>query len=382
VTEQELHILLVDDDEDDAVIIEDLLKDIQRIKLIFHWVPTYEEGVQILDQSDWSAVLVDYDLGRKNGLDFIREANDKQIRAPLIMVTGRGRYEIDVEAMQVGAADYISKEELNSPFLERTIRYAIDRRRVEEDLERRIWERTQELQLLLDQTPAILWSTNQDLQITSVRGKGLTSLKCTPEDVLGKPLPVAFPNITPDEVKRMMDAHQRALLGEFTKYEIEICDICLSAYVQPFVDQEHKLLGCIGTAFDVSEQKKAEEAQKTSLALFEGLFEASPDAILLVLSDGMIQRANHQVEAVFGYARDELVGQPIERLIPARFRDIHVQHRSEYNQNLHSRPMGIGLSLFGLNKDRHEFPVDVTLSPLSVNQQNYIICVVRDMSGR
>ncbi len=266
MADQELHILLVDDDEDDALIIRDMLKEIERIKLKFHWVSTYEEGVEILNQDQWSAILVDYDLGLKNGLDFIREAHAMETHAPMIMVTGRGRYEIDVEAMQAGAADYVSKNELNSSFIERTIRYAIERRRVEEELERRVWERT--------------------------------------------------------------------------------------------------------------------NAQKISLALFEGLFEASPDAILLILSDGKLQRANHQVETIFGYSKDELVGQSIERLIPSRFHQAHLKHRGNYNQNPRTRPMGVGLSLFGLHKDGHEFPVDVTLSPLNVNQQTYVICVVRVLSKR
>lgn len=271
--EQELHILLVDDDEDDAFIIKDLLDDIQRIKLTFHWAPTYEQGEEILKKEQWSAILVDYDLGRKNGLDFIREANKNEVRAPMIMVTGRGRYEVDIEAMQAGAADYLSKDQLNSSFLERTIRHALERRRNEEELERRVEERTREL-------------------------------------------------------------------------------------------------------------RKVDEERRASLALFEGLFEASPDAILLVREDGSIYRANRQVEESFGFEREELEGQPVEKLIPARFHHVHSRHREEYNESPRTRPMGVGLRLFGQHKDGHEFPVDVTLSPLSVNGNIYVICVVRDLSKR
>jgi PAS domain S-box-containing protein len=381
-TEQELHILLVDDDEDDALIIHGLLEDIQRITLVFNWAPTYEQGSEMIRHNQWSAVLVDYDLGVKNGLELIREAVAREVRVPMIMVTGRGRYEIDVEAMRAGATDYVSKDQLNSSFLERTIRYALERRRVEEELEQRVQERTREIQLLLDQTPAMLWSTNPDLKITSIRGKSLSSLNLTAHELLGKTLQTAFPGLSQETEEKIITAHERALLGLSMKYEIEYGRVSLSAYVEPFYDQEMGIVGCIGTAFDITERKQAEIARQTSLALFEGLFEAGPDAILLVLEDGTIQRANRQAASVFGYTRQELEGKRVEQLIPNRFRGEHVRHRSDYNHNPRRRPMGIGLNLFGQHKDSHEFPVDVTLSSLSVNQQTYVICVVRDLSER
>jgi PAS domain S-box-containing protein len=374
--------LLVDDDEDDALIIHSLLEDIQRITLVFDWAPTYEQGSEMIQHNQWSAVLVDYDLGVKNGLELIREAAAREVRVPMIMVTGRGRYEIDVEAMRAGATDYLSKDQLNSSFLERTIRYALERRRVEEELERRVQERTREIQLLLDQTPAMLWSTNADLQITSIRGKSLSFLNLTAHDLLGKTLQTAFLGLSQEAEARIITAHERALLGLSMKYEIEYGHVSLSVYVEPFYDQENGIVGCIGTAFDITEHKQAEIARQTSLALFEGLFEGGPDAILLVLEDGSIQRANRQAETVFGYMREELEGKRIEQLIPDRFRRQHGQYRLGYNHNPRTRPMGIGLSLFGQHKDSHEFPVDVTLSPLSVNQQTYVICVVRDLSER
>jgi PAS domain S-box-containing protein len=379
---QDLHVLLIDDDEDDAIIIKTLLGDIQRVNLNFHWAATYEQGIAWLNQGHWTAILVDYDLGLKKGLEFIREAKAKEAQAPMIMVTGRGRYEIDLEAMQAGAADYISKDELNSSLLERTIRYANERRRVEEDLEYQVWERTRELQLLLDQTPAILWLVSPDLRITSVRGKGLGSIGLAADDLIGKTLLEAFTALNPADEKKMMAAHQQALQGQAAEYEIELGGVYLNTRVEPFRDQGDKIVGCIGTAFDISERKSAEEAQKTSLALFEGLFEASPDAVLLVSTDGMIQMNNRQAEVIFGYTRQEFSRLPVEQLIPERFRGNHPNHRAHYQANPRTRPMGVGLALFGMHKDHHEFPVDVSLSPLLVNRQTYMICVVRDLSER
>ncbi len=116
--------------------------------------------------------------------------------------------------------------------------------------------------------------------------------------------------------------------------------------------------------------------------LFEQLFENAPDAILVTNSDGRITRANGQVERIFGYSRDELVGQLIETLVPERFRQIHPAHRNSYNAQPQQRPMGMGLELFGKRKDGSEFPVDIMLSPLSLDGTPFTLAVVRDVTRR
>src|SRR5215472_7811902 len=98
--------------------------------------------------------------------------------------------------------------------------------------------------------------------------------------------------------------------------------------------------------------------------LFERLFEVSPDAIVVTDAQGAIVRVNARVERVFGYGRAELLGQPVEVLMPERFREAHGIHRRGYAACPQLRPMGAGLELFGRRKDGSEFPVDIMLSPL------------------
>src|ERR1700690_159436 len=85
--------------------------------------------------------------------------------------------------------------------------------------------------------------------------------------------------------------------------------------------------------------------------LFEKLFEASPDAIVVTSEEGRIISINTQGERLFGYARQELIGQAVEILVPERFRKAHPGHRGEYNAQASVRPMGVGLQLFGRRKD-------------------------------
>ena len=114
----------------------------------------------------------------------------------------------------------------------------------------------------------------------------------------------------------------------------------------------------------------------------DGLLEAIPDALVLVDHSGRIVRVNAQTEQLFGYRRDELVGQPVEVLIPERLRDRHVGQRAGYMVSPHVRPMGQGMNLVGRRKDGHEVPVEISLSPLPTGGGPLIVASVRDVSAR
>jgi PAS domain S-box-containing protein len=112
------------------------------------------------------------------------------------------------------------------------------------------------------------------------------------------------------------------------------------------------------------------------------LLEAMPDAIVVVDTAGNIVAVNAQTEHLFGTNRDQLVGQPVEVLIPERFRAAHVGHRADYADDPHTRPMGVGLTLWGRRQDGSEFPIEVSLSPLHTPQGLLITSVVRDVTER
>ncbi|MBZ5642463.1 MAG: sigma 54-interacting transcriptional regulator [Acidobacteriia bacterium] len=117
-------------------------------------------------------------------------------------------------------------------------------------------------------------------------------------------------------------------------------------------------------------------------ALFEKLFESSPDAIVVTDANGRITSVNGQVDKTFGYNREELIGQPIEILVPERFRQGHPEHRQAYKAHASIRPMGAGLELFGRRKDSSEFPVDIMLSPVETAGGPVVLSVIRDISDR
>jgi PAS domain S-box-containing protein len=115
---------------------------------------------------------------------------------------------------------------------------------------------------------------------------------------------------------------------------------------------------------------------------FRALLESAPDAMVIVNQAGEIVLVNAQTERMFGYARHELLGQPVEILIPAQYRRAHVRHRQGYAAAAHPRPMGAGLDLHAVRKDGTEFPVEISLSPLETEEGTLVASAIRDITDR
>ena len=114
----------------------------------------------------------------------------------------------------------------------------------------------------------------------------------------------------------------------------------------------------------------------------EALFQHATEGILVVNQQGEIVRINPSAEKLFGYISNELVGKKIEVLIPQRFAHNHTSHRDKYANNPHSRPMGLGMELWGLKKDGSEFPLEISLSPFESPEGRYIMAFIMDITIR
>lgn len=129
-----IRVLLIDDDEDDYILTRDWLNEFQVAGCELSWIDNYQAAQNVIIQNQHDIYLVDYRLGIHSGLELLRQAVAKGCSSPIILLTGQGDREIDIEAMKAGAADYLEKSQLTAPLLERSIRYALERKQTEQKI--------------------------------------------------------------------------------------------------------------------------------------------------------------------------------------------------------------------------------------------------------
>ncbi len=136
-----------------------------------------------------------------------------------------------------------------------------------------------------------------------------------------------------------------------------------------------EIIGFTKITRDITEKRKAEEK-------FHSLLDSAPDATVIVNVQGLIQMTNTQTEKLFGYTRDQLLGKPVEILIPTELRNKHVHHRADFAKSSKVRAMGVGIELNAVKKDGSMFPVEISLSPIQTEEGMLISASVRDISHR
>jgi PAS domain S-box-containing protein len=138
MSSETIKVLLIDDDEDDYILTRELFSLVKGGRYVLDWASSYEEGLKVAARREHHVCLVDYRLGERSGVQLIREARESRLTTPMILLTGQGDYDVDVEAMEAGATDFLVKDETSPARLERTIRYAvqlnIERCHAEEEL--------------------------------------------------------------------------------------------------------------------------------------------------------------------------------------------------------------------------------------------------------
>ncbi|HXX19534.1 MAG TPA: PAS domain S-box protein [Candidatus Acidoferrum sp.] len=163
--------------------------------------------------------------------------------------------------------------------------------------------------------------------------------------------------------------------GELTHKRRDGSEVIVSSRWVLRRDTTGKPIEILESNRDITQRKRQEDK-------FRSLLESAPDAVVIVDGAGQIRLVNTQTERLFGYSRDEIVGQAVETLIPKRFRELHSGHRQAYSQSPRARAMGAGLELYGRRKDGTEFPVEVSLSPLETAEGTLISSAIRDVSER
>ena len=200
----------------------------------------------------------------------------------------------------------------------------------------------------------------------------------TAEQMIGQHVAVLFPPGEGEREGQMLAAVARGERVDEHKTH-RVCKdgsiISVSLTLSPITDATGKITGISTVARDVTDRQRA-------AARFTGLLEAAPDAMVCADSDGQIALVNAQAERLFGYDRDEMVGQPVEMLVPDAVRPVHPGHRAGYVADPQPRPMGAGMELAGRRRDGSTFPAEISLSAIDTDQGILVTAAVRDVTDR
>ena len=198
------------------------------------------------------------------------------------------------------------------------------------------------------------------------------------EEVIGKPASMLFPPGQQDaeaQLMRRIAGGERIEQHRVERRRRDGAIITVALNLSPVTDADGQVSGVASISRDISERQRAE-------AMFEGLLEAAPDAMIGVTRDGVITLINAQAERMFGYARDELVGRSVDVLVPERLRAGHVHHRDGYFAHPRNRPMGAGAALAAVRKDGTEFPAEISLSWVETDRGMIVTTAIRDVTDR
>lgn len=237
---------------------------------------------------------------------------------------------------------------------------------------------------LVEETPDALIATSPAGEILHWNRGAEETFGYSREEALGQS--VYDLTVPPDLVAEEVAVHREALQTDVATYESyrrrkDGSLVYINISTRAVRDTDGKLEYFITNKKDVT-HLKARRDSKLLEARYRDLLESTPDAIIMVNTTGRIVLANGQAEEVFGWDRGELLGKPVEILLPQRYGATHVQHRSDYLVHPRTRSMGAGLQLFGLRKNGSEFPVEISLSPLKTEEGVLVMSAIRDITVR
>jgi PAS domain S-box-containing protein len=269
-------ILLIEDDEDDYLLIGCLLAKIKGTRFELEWVADSKNAARALQHGNFDVCLLDYRLGPHNGLDLLREAIAMHCQAPIIMITGQQDREVDLEAMKSGAADYLVKGQIDAPILERSIRYATERKKVEQALRQSEMKLRSVTQFARD---AIISADNAGHIISWNTGAELI-FGYKEEEVLGQSLRMLTPARSRDTDRPTLQSALGGGRSDLIGKTIELCgrrrdggEFPLELSFSTWASEEGTFYS--GIIRDITNRKQAEEAFQRKTVLLQLLQEVT-----------------------------------------------------------------------------------------------------------
>ena len=298
-----IEILLFEDNPGDTGLIEAMLEEFIDFSYKLKNVETLDEGLNLLEGRSFDVILLDLGLPDSEGINTFINVHKKCHDAPIIILTGLTDEKTGINAVKKGAQDYLVKGQVESRLLERSIKYSIERKKAEEEI----------------QIFANIVESSDDAIITKSLGGIIAGWNSgaeqiygySAEEVLGKPISLLESDDLKGETKRLIERiknGERIRHYETLRLKKDNNLINVSITLSPVFDTSGELVAISTIARDITERKRAEEDLKLANIYNRSLIEASLDPLVTIGPDGKITDVNHSTEAVTGYSRDELIG--------------------------------------------------------------------------
>ncbi|MFZ0390483.1 MAG: response regulator, partial [Calditrichia bacterium] len=291
-----LKILLIDDDEDDYVIVRDMFQDFSHRRFKLEWVNTFEDGLKKLKEDKHDVFLLDYRLDGfdgRNGIELLQEARRNKQEKPIIFLTGQETLELDYQAMKVGASDFLVKDQITPPLLERSIRYAVERKGAEVSLKRQ----KELLQTIIDNIPLMLILIDAEGHIKWVNNE-VKKLDLE-QDI--KAFSDFISACYPDKlVRQRVTDHLNSGEMQWSDYPLFTKDgtILTSWCYARLSDQSVLAIG-----LDITKRKKIEQELQEKEQLLTNILEVLPVGVWITDRDGKIISANRAAVALWDGVR-------------------------------------------------------------------------------
>ena len=389
-----VRVLLVEDNIDDANLFEYYLKQSFGSKYSLTIADRLSTAMAALKKENFDVIISDLALPDSYGLDTVRRLTNASLGTPLIAVTGYGDESLALASLSHGASDFLDKNQIDQQVIRRAIIYNIERSLMQRQLLlsfHRLEESEEKFKKAFQVYPAAVSIFRvSDGQYIDVNESFLTLMGfARKEDILGK-------TAADLDLFEQAGVHEEVFgqlkqTGRVTFLEKVIQNrsgekraVMLFADEILIANESHLIV----IIRDLTQQKKAEriqiefQARLKAEEKFHILFQLSPVALVMANSKGQIKLVNSLAEKLFGYSSSELVGMPMEFLVPDRFRDDHPFSRKSIEEKSGAGKSGPGHDLYGLHKNGTEFPVEIGLTPLETESGIELLSSITDITER
>ncbi len=301
MAEEIIRVLLVEDDEDDYVLTRNLFEGRSGDRFRLDWVDTYGRALEVIKRKEHDLYLFDYRLGKETGLELLMTAISMGLRAPIILLTAQGDHDLDMAAMEMGASDYLDKSTLTAESLGRSIRYALERKRVEERL-----RESEETALALLNAPtdsAILFDLEANfLALNEIAAKRLGS---SVNELVGRcGYDLLPPDLAESRKKRVLQVTQTK---RPVRFQDERAGIIQDVNLYPIFNEQGEVERIASFASDITEKVRMEEALRKSEEKYRTMMESMDDPVYICSPDYRVEYMNR---AMVKRAGRDAVGEP------------------------------------------------------------------------